>query len=48
VKYDFESIASHATAIGYLSYKIRMIWWRAVGCHIRNWKTRNERHKLGS
>ena len=40
VEYDFESMTSHATTIGYLSYKIKMIWWRAVGCHIRNWRAK--------
>jgi hypothetical protein len=32
VDYDFGKITSHATAIGYLSHKIKMIWWRQVHC----------------
>lgn len=40
VEYDFELITHHATTIGYLPYKIKMIWWRAVGCHIRNWRAK--------
>ena len=43
VEYNFDSMTSHATAIGYLSYKIHMIWWRAVGSRIRNFIRKNKR-----
>ena len=43
VEYDFGDITSHATAIGYLSHKIKMIWWRKVQCHIRDYKEQKKR-----
>lgn len=39
VEYNFGEMTSHATAIGYLTHKIQMIWWRQVTCRIKNWKT---------
>ena len=38
VEYDFTHMTSHATALGYLSHKIHMIWWRKVWCHISQWR----------
>jgi len=35
VEYDFSHMTSHATAIGYLTHKIQMIWWRQVTCRLR-------------
>ena len=40
VEYDFSHMTSHATALGYLSHKISMIWWRKVWCHILQWRKR--------
>lgn len=37
VDYEFESITTHATLFGYLSHKIKMIWWRQVECRLKNW-----------
>lgn len=43
VEYDFDEITHDTTLKRYLSQKIKNIIWRHIGCHIRNWKVRNER-----
>lgn len=35
VEYDFSKMTSHATAFGYLSHKLKMIWWRAIGSKLQ-------------
>lgn len=37
VEYNFESITHHTSLWLYISHKISMIWWRAIGHHIRKW-----------
>jgi hypothetical protein len=41
-EYHIGEITSEASLWGYLSHKVSIIWWRHIGCHIRNWKYRRE------
>lgn len=43
VEYDFESITVTGTTTvwGYLTHKVKMIWWRQVQCRIKEWREKN-------